>query len=92
MDILIEILLEIYMELMFLIVPEDRRRKKHRIIMAIIAIITTFGLMALIIWGGYLIWEKGNFWGVLPFGLAIVFSLAQITAGIILYNKKHKKD
>lgn len=87
MELLIEILLEVYMELMFLIVPEDKRRKKHRIITAIIAILITFGLIALGVWGVYLIADKKNLWGILPLAVAILLSIAQITAGIILWIK-----
>lgn len=87
MELLIEILLEVYMELMFLIVPEDKRRKKHRIITAIIAIVITFGLIALGVWGVYLIADEKNLWGILPLAVAILLSIAQITAGIILWIK-----
>lgn len=87
MELLIEILLEVYMELMFLIVPEDKRRKKHRIITVIIAIVITFGLIALGVWGVYLIADKKNLWGILPLAVAILLSIAQITAGIILWIK-----
>ena len=87
MELLIEILLEVYMELMFLIVPEDKRRKKHRIITVIIAIVITFGLIALGVWGVYLIADKKNLWGILPLTVAILLSIAQITAGIILWIK-----
>ena len=87
MELLIEILLEVYMELMFLIVPEDKRRKKHRIITAIIAIVITFGLIALGVWGVYLIADKKNLWGILSLAVAILLSIAQITAGIILWIK-----
>ena len=91
MDILIEILLDVYMELMFLIVPEDKRRKKHRIIAMVVAIIMTFGLMALAFWGVYLIAEK-NMRGLIPLIVAIVLSLAQIVSGILLYNYRQKQN
>ncbi len=91
MDLLIEILLEVYMELMFLIIPEDKRRKKHRVVMTLIAIVLTFGLMALGLWGIYLLAEEKNGWGCLPLGIAIALSAVQIIAGILLYNKRTKK-
>ena len=91
MDILIEILLDVYMELMFLIVPEDKRRKKHRIIAMVVAIVMTFGLMALAFWGVCLIAEK-NMLGLIPLIVAIVLSLAQIVSGILLYNYRQKQN
>ena len=91
MDILIEILLEVYMELMFLIVPEDKRRKKHRIIAMVVAIVMTFGLMALAFWGVCLIAEQKKL-GLIPLIIAIVLSLAQIVSGILLYNYRQKRN
>lgn len=89
MDIIIEVLLSVYMEFMFLIVPEEKCTKKHKIISAIVACITTFGLMALAFWGMYLIFEEGKEIGYLPLTVAILLSIAQILAGILLYNKRH---
>ena len=89
MDIIIEVLLSVYMEFMFLIVPEEKCTKKHKIISVIIACITTFGLMALAFWGMYLIFEENKEIGYLPLMSAIVLSIGQIVAGILLYNKRH---
>lgn len=88
MDIVIEILLEIYMELMMLIVPEKYVGKKMKIVATVLVILMIVGVFALAIWG--IAWiVEGNLWGIAPLGAAIVISLAQIVAGIILYNKNH---
>ena len=88
MDIVIEILLEIYMELMMLIVPEKYVGKKMKIVATVLVILMLVGVFALAIWG--IAWiAEGNLWGIAPLGAAIVISLAQIVAGIILYNKNH---
>ena len=89
MDIVIEILLEIYMELMLLVIPEKNATKKHIWIAKIMAILVVFGIFALVIWGGVLIVDHNNLWGILPIAIAIVISLAQIIAGIVLYKKHH---
>ena len=89
MDVLVEIFLELYMELMMLIVPEKNITKKHQTIAKIIAIIVLLGVMALAFWGIVLIWEYGNLWGIAPLGFAIAFSLFQIVFGIIFYKKNH---
>ena len=89
MDIIIEVLLSVYMEFMFFIVPEEKCTKKHKIISAVIACITTFGLMALAFWGMYLIFEESKEIGYLPLMSAIVLSIGQIVVGILLYNKRH---
>lgn len=89
MDILIEIFLEVYMELMMLVVPEKNITKKHQTIAKIIAIVVLFGVMALAVWGIVLIWEQSNLWGIAPLAVAIAFSLFQIIFGIIFYKKNH---
>ena len=89
MDIVIEILLEIYMELMFLVVPEKNASKKHIWIAKIAAIAVVLGIFALVIWGAVLILDYNNLWGILPITIAGAISLTQIIAGIVLYKKHH---
>ena len=89
MDIVVEILLEIYMELMLLVIPEKNVSKKHIWITKIVAILVIGGIFALVIWGGVLIADYNNLWGIAPISVAVILSLAQIIAGIILYKKHH---
>ena len=89
MDVVIEILLEIYMELMLLVVPEKNAGKKHIWIAKIAAIAVVLGIFALVIWGAVLILDHNNLWGILPITVAVALSMAQIIAGIVLYKKHH---
>jgi len=89
MDIVIEILLELYVAMMLLIVPEKNVSKKHIWVAKIAAILVLLGIFALVIWGGVLIAEYHNLWGIVPILIAVVLSLIQIVAGIILYKKRH---
>ena len=89
MDILIEIVLDIYLELMFLIVPEKNATKKHILIAKIIALLVLAGLFALVIFGLVLLIDHDNKLGIIPIILAVVISTVQIAAGIVLY-KKHQ--
>ena len=89
MDIVIEILLEIYMELMLLVIPEKNAGKKHIRIAKIVAILVIFSIFALAIWGGVLIADYNNLWGIAPLAVAVILSLAQIIAGIVLFKKHH---
>ncbi len=91
MDIIFEILIEVYMELMLLIIPQDKRSKKHYYFAASIAIILTLCIIALGVWGIVLITDYANAWGWLPLSLAILFSLAQIGFGILLYIRRSKR-
>lgn len=86
---MIEIVIELYMELMLLVVPEKNTTKKHIWIAKITAITVVLGVFALVIWGGVLIADYGNLWGILPIAVAVVIYLAQIVAGIVLYKKHH---
>ena len=90
MDILIEILLEVYMELMLLIVPEKNVTKAHKIWAKIIAIVMLFGIIALFVWGILLLVEYNNLWGILPVVIASVISIFQIVLGIVFYKKNHE--
>ena len=89
MDILIEVILEIYMELMLLVIPEKNAAKKHIWMAKIMAILVVLGVFALVIWGCVRIMDHNDLWGIVPIAIAVVISLAQIIAGIVLYKKHH---
>ena len=89
MDLLVEILLEVYMELMILIAPEKNTSKGWRIASKIFAILVIFGVFALVLWGAVLISDYKNLWGIAPIAVAVLISLFQIIAGIILYKRNH---
>lgn len=96
MDYLIELILEIvfegYLELMFLIVPEEERTKKHFTIAIIVAATGFFGGIALFIWGAILIADHDNMLGIIPIAIAAATSLVQIITGIVIYIKRNKKS
>ena len=89
MELLAEILLEVYGELMFLIVPENSRSKRHTWIAMAIATLVFVGVIALFIWGVALITDRDSLWGIVPITAAVLISLAQIVAGILLYKRNH---
>ncbi len=91
MDILIEVLLDIYMELMFLIIPEEKRTKKHILIVKIIAVLVTVGILALGVWGLVWIIDDKKPWGWLPLGIAILLSVIQIAFGIFITIRRNRK-
>lgn len=89
MDLVVEIVLEIYMELMMLVVPEKEEAKgRYRLIASILAIAVIAVVFALVIWGLVLILDHGNRMGVLPLIAAFLISAAQIAFGIYLFIKK----
>lgn len=89
MELMMEILFEVYGELMFLIVPEKNRSKKYIWMTKIIAVAVFLLVIALGTWGFVLITEYKNLWGIAPVSVAAAISLAQIIAGIVLYKKNH---
>lgn len=89
MELLAEILFEVYGELMFLIIPEKNRSKKYIWVSKIIAAAVFLSVVALAVWGIVLISDYNNLWGIAPITAAIVISLAQIIAGIVLFKKNH---
>lgn len=91
MELILEIFFEVYIELMMYIVPEEKATsKKYRALAIIIATVSMLGNLALFIWGGILLFEQHNLWGLVPIAVALVWSLAQIFLGFILDKKKNK--
>lgn len=89
MDILFEILVELYMELMMIIVPEkDASTKKYRVIVTIIAIIGLLATFASFIFGMSLIIDHNNLLGIIPITFAVLISVLQIVMGIRSYRNK----
>ena len=74
---------------MFLIIPEKRMSKKYIIISKAIAILVFIGAIALVSWGLILIADYNNLIGIVPISIAVVISLTQIIAGIVLFKKHH---
>ena len=74
---------------MLLIVPEKGKSKRYIVISKILAISVLIGVIALALWGIYLITEKSNPLGAIPLIAAGIISLAQIIAGIVLFKKHH---
>lgn len=89
MEIIMEILLEVYLEMMVLIIPEKNISKKQQTVMKVLAVIVVLILLALAVWGIVLICDYDNLWGIVPIGIAALLSLAQIIAGCVLYKKNH---
>ena len=92
MDILFEFFIEIYMELMMLVVPEEKKTKKrYRVLAIIIALIGIAATIASLVYGLHLIIDKDNLVGIIPIAIAVLLSLAQITAGIVIRLSKKGK-
>lgn len=90
MEILIEIILNVYLKMMMLVVPERNVTKKQKRIAEVAASVVTIGMVALAVWGIVLIVDHGNLWGIAPIAVAVVLSLAQILAGALLYWKNNE--
>ena len=89
MDLLFEIVFEVWGELMLLVIPEENVSPRHKLAAKMIAVTVLLGVIALALWGVYLITEVGTMLGVIPIAVAAVVSIAQIVAGIVLYRKHH---
>ena len=89
-DFFVEMFFDVYSELMFLIVPEAKGSRKCVIAVVIIAILVFIGVIELAVWGGILISDYNNRCGIIPISAAVVISLAQIIAGIILRIRNSK--
>lgn len=89
MELLLEFVFDLYLELMMFIVPEEKATsRKYRVLAIIIASISLIGILALFIWGGVLVFERGNKLGIIPIVIAVILSLAQIIAGLAFHKDK----
>ncbi len=84
-----EFILEVYLELMMLIVPEKNLTKRQVFIAKLLAVFVILLVIFLLIFGCVLIFENNNLLGIIPFSLSIIISIVQIVFGIILYKKNH---
>lgn len=92
MELLYEILFEVYLELMFIIAPEEETTSKaYRYIAIAVASVVLIGVLALFVWGGVLVAERHDSRGWIPIAVASVVSVAQIVVGVVLFDRKSKK-
>lgn len=90
MEIIMEVLFDLFMELFFLFVPKEKRRSKAYTTGAFLtAVILFFAVIALVLWGVFLITEQNNPLGKEPIVIAVIISILVIVFGIINYNKNH---
>lgn len=91
MEFIFEILFNLYVELMMHIVPEEKASSpKYRVLTIMIATISMLGNLTLFIWGGILLFERHNIWGLVPIVIALIWALGQILLGCILDKKGNK--
>ena len=85
-----EILFEVYGELMLLIVPEKSDSKAFTIFSKLIAIVMIIVVIALGIWGFVLINDYNSLHGYVFITIAAVISLVQIVLGIVFYIRNNQ--
>lgn len=89
MDLLFEILIDMYVELMMSVIPEaDEASRKYRIIALAFALTGFILCAALFVWGGVLLFDRDNKLGLIPIVFSVAFSLAQIIVGLVIRCKK----
>lgn len=91
MELLAEILLELYADLVTSVLPE-KGGKKRLWIARLLAVFAMLGVIALVIWGAVLIGDRGDFRGIIPIAVAVVVALGQIIIGWHLYDKNEKNQ
>ena len=90
MEIIMEVLFEMFLELIFLIVPEHRRRSKaYSTVVFITAVVLLLAVITLVIWGAVLISDYDDPRGSIPIVIAAVISIVVIVFGLVGYNKNH---
>ena len=95
-DFLVElfftIIVEGYVELMGMIIPEKKRTSKTvRTLVAIFAVIMILGLIAMALFGMYFAAKERPVLGWCLIIGSVVLSIAQITLGLIMKSRKEEK-
>lgn len=86
MDFLIELVLEFYLELMFMVVPTENVTKKRKILASVIAIVMAVGLPTLFFLGFKLSLDQDKPWGTMLMIFSGVLIVSQIIAGVVLHE------
>lgn len=87
MEIVMEIIFEIYLELVMLAVPENTKRKTVKILAACLVALVLFGIIFLFGFGVDRVNAGHTATGVLCIAGAVVIALAQLIAGLCLSGK-----
>ena len=87
MELLWERMLAFYLELMMLIVPDEKRGVRQRRL----AVCTALLCIGLVLGGAFLLAALDSAWGLLPLGIGAGLSLIQIIAGAVLCSRGGKK-
>lgn len=88
MEFVMEILMEVYLELMMLIVPDMGNTKRKKIIAGILAIASALGCIALFLMGAGFAMDGNDGWGMFFILLSISLSAIQILYGIIAWSRR----
>jgi hypothetical protein len=88
MEFVMEILMEVYLELMMLIVPDMGNTKRKKIIAGILAIVSALGCIALFLVGTGFAMDGNDGWGMFFILLSISISAIQILYGIIVWSRR----
>lgn len=85
----LEIILEFYLKLMLMVVPTENVTKKRKVLAGIIAVVMALGLPVLFFVGFWLSLDGDKPWGMMLMIFSGVLIVAQIIAGVLLYEKNH---
>lgn len=89
MEIVMEILLELYCELMLMAIPTKGKSKGMLVFAGILSGVMLCGCMVLFLAGTELAATGSIGWGVLCILASVAISLAHMIAGILLQKKKN---
>ncbi len=88
MDILIEIIVDIYGEIVFGMIPEEGLTKRARRLLKLLAAAVFLGMVALTAVGSYYLFEERRLIGLLPIGIALTLLIAHI---VLFFFAKRRK-
>lgn len=88
MDILIEVIIDIYGEIVFGMIPEKGLTERARRLLKLLAAVVFLGMVALTAVGTYYLFEEGRLIGLLPLGIALALLIAHVVLFLIAKGRK----
>ena len=88
MDVLIEIIIDVYGEIIFGLIPEEGISRRARRLIKLTAIMIFFGVVALTAVGTYYLVQERRAIGFLPIGIAIAILAAHIVLFVVTRKRK----
>ena len=90
MDDLIELVVDLYGEIVFGLIPKEGLSRRALVGIKVVAAVIFLAMISLLAVGSYYLFEEGRMIGLLPIGIAVALLLAHIIVFLIFKLRKRR--